>query len=183
VVYALYTIHQAIYNEESPTIIYTETPTDAVIASRPSTDFGELDVWGGAERLYDLAGWYCCVPFRLSYGGVWKDHPNSKNPGFCGSYGCLFNSFSPMGGYGWCYGILLLLQKLLTLWVIGTTISKHPSGNAPAQTLLLALLGYIHVAFLLWQHPYVEFMENYIQAVVHACQGTFITTRFPLNDP
>jgi hypothetical protein len=62
---------------------------------------------------------------------------------------------------------------LLTLWLIGSTIAKIPNKNAPLQSCLLGGIGYVQVIFLIWQQPFMEYLENYIQAVVNGCQGSF----------
>ena len=38
----------------------------------------------------------------------------------------MFAMFSPMMGWGYLYGMLQLMQKMLIIWLLGSTVKKAP---------------------------------------------------------
>jgi len=134
-----------------------------------------MSIWRKLYHFYNHVEWIFCVPFRLAYQGNWSDHPKYGKKDFVHVYGPLFNAYSPVSKWGYLYGVLLLIEKLLTLWVIGGTVkpSINPSGNASVQLFGLAFIRVSTMYFILDNSPFNEGTENAFQFVVAACQGCF----------
>ena len=93
----------------------------------------------------------------------------------------MFVAYSPASNYGYMYGVLLLIQKVIVIWIIGSTVKSASAEGIPEpasssiQLYMLAGSNYILCIFLIWQFPFNERFENLIQTIVSFCQGAFFT--------
>lgn len=95
-------------------------------------------------------------------------------------YGPMFENMVA-GGWGYLYGAILLLQRMLLLWLIGCTVQpagEHmwQPGYNTWQLWAMVFLHGIQVLFLLTQMPYNDRFENVVQTVVSFNQGAFFLT-------
>ena len=78
--------------------------------------------------------------------------------------------------YSYLYGMLLLLHKSLTIWVLASTVKSTEQpvrADNLYQFLLLGVMQLMQLGFIGWQHPYNERTENIVQGVVAFQQGVF----------
>ena len=119
------------------------------------------------------------MPFKLDFQGNWADHPDADYTGFTALYGPLFQTYSPaMGiGIGYLYGAILLLQKILVIYLLGTTVKKDdlvvPDGTSDFAMWSLAVVHGIQAVFLITNLPINERVENVVQFMVTINQGAF----------
>ena len=91
-------LFKSLYGEEGVrTLMYKKTPiSKQVLSTRPTCKFLSLTkVKYQLCLALDWIEWIFCLPFRLSFQGVWVDDPNSPTPGEVAVYGPLFMKYSP----------------------------------------------------------------------------------------
>ena len=163
----------------TPNAEYLETPVAKVLAARPTCQFSSMEKASHVVRtLYEWFEFILCLPFKLDFQGNWRDHPQAEMQGFVQLYSPLFQVYSPaMGlGLGYLYGAILLLQKVLVIYCIGTTVKKVDlvePGGAHLSLWGLAAIHLVQVLFIITQLPFNERFENIVQMVVTFNQGAF----------
>jgi hypothetical protein len=63
-------------------------------------------------------------PFQLLEQGEWVEHEKSTNRAFLGAYDPLFDPWTAAGAVTHVHGGLLIASQLLTIWIIGTTVTS-----------------------------------------------------------
>jgi hypothetical protein len=115
----------------------------------------------------------------MDFQGAWADRPDATVPHFVETYAPLFKKYSAASEWGYLYGVVELVHKVLMIWLIGSSVKasadddpSHPSDQRPALWCLCAL----HIAqafFLLTNFPFNERFENLVQCVTSTCQSLF----------
>ena len=130
----------------TPNTHYVATPFTVVLAARPTCKWSSLSGSDFVQNVYDWFEFVICLPFKLEFQGNWRDHPDAEMANFTDLYGLLFETYSPaMGlGIGYLYGALLLLQKVLVIYCIGTTVKKVDLVDSGTSDHALWSLVFIH---------------------------------------
>jgi len=171
---------------ERPYVIFTHTPMTVALAKRPPCSWQDIqDCDETKSWLGEWLTWVACLPFKLNFQGYWSDSPDSDEPGYLGVYGPLFQLFTPRNGCSFLYGWILLVQKLLVIWLIGSTTQSLLEGGGSTvpdtrggQLISLATVHALQALFLAVQRPFNERSENVIQFVVATCQGLFFLIQY-----
>ena len=132
------------------------------------------------NTLCDWVEYIACFPFKINFQGAWKDHPDSEIDGFMGLYGNLFTTHAGEWGLGYLYGAMQLLQKMILVWFIASTVGYNleesdQKAQRQAEIQLWALLAVkvVQTVFVLVFRPFNERLENVTQFIVDLTQCGF----------
>jgi len=172
---------------ERPSVEFLPTPAFVEVARRPPCSLRDVETCGECFGLcFEWFTYVICLPFRLNFQGHWEDTDEAEIDGYSGLYGPLFELFSGNNTIAYLYGLVILIQKLLIIWVIGSTVQDLTHGAleeaVPKQLYTLGALSYIQLGILVTQMPYNERFENIVQIIVTASQGTFFIVQAVSSD-
>ena len=147
-----------------------------VLATRPTCKITSMAAMPG--QIMALLEFFVCLPFRLSFQGSWIDVDEPGIECYSGIYAPLFATFACAQGmgYGYLWGGLQLVQKMLVVWLIGSTVeaTNNPDPTSKvAQLWAIAVVHALQLLLLVTEMPYNERFENFVQAVVTVNQGVF----------